>query len=177
MIPTACMYTHPKQSLPVRYLDWVAASCSYWCPRWSCILNICTGWCFCHHLAQILHLHSWWSSPETCTSDVFLFCFFHILYPNWPIYADLQMHMYITIVWYGCAVQLALCGSGCCTCGGGDGGPVVVVPGGRFRDGHFFAWQDVQTIDVYVQTSQAAGPLAIYSSTLTTSGSWRPEIT
>ena len=56
-----------------QYLHLVATSCSYTCSKM--VLTLCNlSWCFSsHQLAQVLHLHSWWSSPAaTCAGDVFL---------------------------------------------------------------------------------------------------------
>ena len=52
------------QTLPLCYLHLVAASCSYRLVH-KMVLTLCNlhWWCFSfHQTAQILHLHSWWSS-------------------------------------------------------------------------------------------------------------------
>ena len=67
--------TTSMQILPLCYLHLVAASRSYRLVA-KVVLTLCNlrWWCFSfHQLAQILHLHSWWSSPAaTCTGGVFL---------------------------------------------------------------------------------------------------------
>ena len=64
--------TIPNYTLPLCYLHFVAASCSYWCWRWSWLCNL-GWWCFsCHQLAQRLHLHFQWVSPATYTGGAFI---------------------------------------------------------------------------------------------------------
>ena len=87
---------------------------------------ICT---YCHQLAQILHLHSWWSSPATCTGDVvsmptgvliLLRCTNTLVRALQLALCDGGgMHMYICVFVWACAcvcvcvcMHRTLCGSG-----------------------------------------------------------------
>ena len=62
------------------------------------VLSLCKLlWCFSSH--QLMHnLHSWWSSPATCTGGFFSM-------PTGPF-------MYQCVQTHWCTLQLTLCGSG-----------------------------------------------------------------
>ena len=75
----------------------------------SCRVKTILGICSLHNgtipklllglVLPILHFHSWWSSPATCTGDVFL-CYYHI---NWcaeaHMNAQYNLHSVGTLWW------------------------------------------------------------------------------
>ena len=55
---------------------------------------------FCHQLVQILHLHSWWSSPATCTGGILcmLTSPFTDVHKHIWVHAHCDLHCVVVVV-------------------------------------------------------------------------------